>query len=198
MNRIHIPVLVLLAACAQAPASQSQPLTSAQQIAAAVAPAPADLQAGATVLGFDAGGKLTTLRQGTNGLICIADEPGDDRFHVACYHQAMDPFMARGRALKAEGKTRDEIATMRAQEIEAGTIKMPGQPAMLYQYFGQKDSFDPATSTVQNVRRLTVIYMPYATPETTGLPTSAPAGSPWLMDAGKPWAHIMLSEPEKK
>ena len=37
-----------------------------------------------------------------------------------------------------------------------------------------------------------------ATVETTGLPPSAPAGSPWLMDPGKPWAHIMLSEPEAK
>ncbi len=180
--------LLPAAAQAQAPAAE-------HQIAAAVAPAPPELQAGAAVLGYGADGRLTTLREGTNGLVCLADDPSDERFHVACYHEAMEPFMARGRALKAEGKTRDEIAAARMNEIEAGTLKMPEQPAMLYQYFGQPGSFDPATGTVKDVRRLTVIYMPYATVETTGLPASAPAGVPWLMDPGKPWAHIMLAEP---
>jgi len=40
---------------------------------------------------------------------------------------------------------------------------------------------------------LYVIYIPYATVESTGLATSPVSeGAPWLMDAGKPWAHIMV------
>lgn len=196
MKRSVLAVLVftvVLAASATAQAPQAD-----HQIAAAVAPAPPELQADATVLGFDADGALVTLRKGTNHLVCLADEPGDDRFHVACYHQALEPFMARGRALRAEGKERDDIAAIREQEIAEGKLAMPEQPTLLYQLFGTPESFDAATGTVQNTRRLTVIYMPYATAESTGLPTSAPAGAPWIMNPGKPWAHIMLLEAEKQ
>lgn len=188
--------LALAATLSLAPAARAQAPSAEVQIASAVTPAPAELQAGATVMGYDAEGRLVTLREGTNGLICLADDPSDERFHVACYHEAMEPFMARGRALRAEGKGRNEIASIREAEIAAGTLRVPDKPATLYQFFGQPGSLDPATGAVKDVRRLTVIYMPYATVETTGLPTSAPAGSPWLMDPGKPWAHIMLAEPE--
>lgn len=194
MNRTKCFTCVLLAALALLPAAQAQTLTAEQQIAAAVAPAPAELQEGARVLGYDEAGELVTLREGTNDLVCLADDPSDDRFHVACYHAAMEPFMARGRALRAEGKSRDEITQIRMAEIESGDIPMPEDPATLYQFFGSPENFDPATGTVTGARRLTVIYMPYATAETTGLPTSAPAGQPWLMDPGTPWAHIMLLE----
>ena len=50
------------------------------------------------------------------------------------------------------------------------------------------------TGEVTDVRPLYVMYMPYATTESTGLSSQAPMeGAPWLMDAGLPWAHIMYS-----
>ena len=178
-------------------AAQSFPSPEAQ-IAGAVSPAPPDMKDGARVLGFNAEGNMIELRSGSNDLICLADNPSDDRFHAACYQNTLEPFMSRGRELKAEGKGRDESRSIRLKEIESGTLKMPENPAALYQLFGKADSFDPATGAVQNVRPLYVMYMPYATPESTGLSSQAPsmAGAPWLMDGGTPWAHIMYSPPQ--
>ena len=195
MPRRLPPLLILigcLALAAPAAHAQTPPPTSEEQIAAAVTPAPPALQEGASVLGYDESGELVSLREGDGELVCLADDPADDRFHVACYHEALEPFMARGRELREEGKSRDEIMATREAEAEAGTLQMPQQPAALYSLTGPPDSFDPATGEVGGARPLRVVYIPYATAEQTGLPTSAPAGEPWLMDAGKPWAHIML------
>jgi len=49
----------------------------ADQIASAVLAAPKERRAAATVLGYNAKGEVITLRQGTNDLICLADDPRD-------------------------------------------------------------------------------------------------------------------------
>ena len=36
-------------------------------------------------------------------LICLADDPKIDALSVACYHKDLEPFMARGRELDADG-----------------------------------------------------------------------------------------------
>ena len=102
--------------------------------------------------------------------------------------------MSRGRELKKEGLGRNESRETRLKEIEAGTLKMPEHPAALYQLFGGPASLNSETGEVTEVKSLYVMYMPYATTETTGLSSQAPMeGAPWLMDAGLPWAHIMYS-----
>ncbi len=176
----------------------AQTLPSSEiQIAGAVSPLPDNLKAGAAVLGYDEAKKLIPLREGTNEMICLADNPFDDRFQAACYARTLEPFMARGRQLVAEGADRGASRDLRLKEIEAGTLKMPDAPAALYQLFGQADSFNTETGELSNVRPLYVMYIPYATTETTGLSTEPPMpGAPWLMDAGLPWAHIMYSPPQ--
>ncbi|CAN5482906.1 hypothetical protein BH23BAC3_BH23BAC3_05610 [soil metagenome] len=167
--------------------------TEEQQIQAAVSPAPAQMQDDATVLGYNQDGELITLREGSNELICLADAPGDDRFHTACYHKDLEPFMRRGRELSAEGMSGDEVREIRRQEIEEGTLPMPGKPMSLYSLTGDLDAWDYSTHSLKSARPLYVVYIPYATVESTGLSTSPVSeGAPWLMDAGKPWAHIMV------
>ncbi len=183
---------LLLIALTGVSCSQGQEMTAEQQIATAVLPAPPDRRAEATVLGYDRRGRLVTLREGTNDFVCVADEPGDERFHVACYHESLEPFMARGRALRAEGKSRAEIMRIREEEARAGTLPMPEQAAMLYVADGDIARFNPETNEVEGLTTRYVVYLPYATAASTGLPTSAPPGDPWIMDEGKPWAHIML------
>jgi hypothetical protein len=34
---------------------------------------------------------------------CLASDPAVARFHVACYHHSLEPFMACGRALREQG-----------------------------------------------------------------------------------------------
>lgn len=164
-----------------------------QQIAAAVHAAPEPMRDGAAVHGYDDSGNLITLREGQNELICLADDPSDDRFHAACYHKDLEPFMARGRELSAEGHSTEEVREIREQEVEAGDLPMPEKPMSLYSLTGDADAWDYETGTLRSARPLYVVYVPYATVETTGLSASpASEGAPWLMDPGKPWAHIMV------
>ena len=180
---------------AQAPAPVKSPAKvppPAEQIAAAVMPLPKELRDGASVLGYTADAKLVTLREGKNDMVCLASDPAADRFHVACYHRAMEPFMARGRALRAQGVKGDAVDSVRFAEVRAGTLKMPTQPAALYSLTGPAGSFDAATGEVKGARALYVIYIPFATEASTGIPATPARGTPWLMFPGTPKAHIMF------
>jgi hypothetical protein len=172
-----------LTACAQEP-------SAAQQIAGAVSPLPESMRDGAAVLGYRRG-KLVTLREGTNEMICLADDPGQEGFHAACYHRDLEPFMARGRALRAAGKERPAIDSVREAEIGSGALAMPREPRALYS-LSSKQEFDPAAGAAPDASGLQVVYMPYATEESTGI-SATPGPGPWLMVPGKPWAHLMIA-----
>ena len=155
-----------------------------------------NLRANATVLGYDASGKFVTLRKGSNDMICLADDPSQKMYHVACYHRALEPFMARGRELHARNLSHQAIDSIRLADVKSGRYAMPSKPAALYQYFAPRDSVDKSTGVVNGASYLYVVYMPYATPATTGLSANPIDGGPWIMYPGKPWAHIMI-EPQK-
>lgn len=189
--------LLLLALTVQAPATSPNVPSADAQIAGAVQAAPADQRDSATVVGFDPSGKHTTLRKGTGTLVCLADDPAQTGFSVACYHKDLEPFMARGRELAAAGtKGRGPAEDVRYKEIAAGTIKMPTVPTLLTVVQGS--SFDAASGTVAESYTRWVIYTPGATPESTGLPTTPGPGAPWLMFPGTPGAHIMISPARPK
>lgn len=170
---------------AQAPA--------ASQLAGALAAAPDSMRAAATVIGWSTDGRTAVLRKGTNGLVCLADEPGDARFGSACYHESLEPFMARGRELKAQKKTRAEIDSIRLADIKAKRYAFPAMPTVVYNLAGSADSVG-VDGAPRDAQRWYVVYTPYGTPETTGL-SLLPDGSgrPWLMYPGKPWAHAMIT-----
>jgi hypothetical protein len=186
---------VLFAVLAVAPAAAAAP-PAAEQIAAAIQAAPAERREGAGVLGYDESGKLVTLRPGSNDLICLYDDPGDDVWSVACYHKELEPFMARGRELAAQGVSGKERTDARLKEVDDGKLAMPKEPRALYVLHGS--GFDAATSSVKDAYLRWVIYTPYATPESTGLSTKPAENAPWLMDAGKAGAHIMITPPRPK
>ena len=164
---------------------------AAEQITAAVQPLPNDLRAGAKVLGYKTGTKLELLRAGNNGMTCLALYVHRRDFHVACYHDGLEPFMARGRELRENGVTGDQVDTVRFAEIKSGKLKMP-QQGTLYSLTGSKTVWDPATGKVTGARPLTVLYMPFATPESTGFSANPVASGPWLMMPGTPKAHVMM------
>ncbi len=164
----------------------------ATQIAAATLPLPEAMRANATVLGYRTAGKLETLRKGSNGMTCLAHNPADvDRFHVACYHDSLEPFMARGRELRAQGVKASQIDTVRFSEVESGKLKMPNSGA-LYSLTGPAGDFDAVKVAAPKSRLLFVVYLPGATQQSTGLSTVPLVGQPWLMLPGTPKAHIMF------
>jgi hypothetical protein len=204
MSALRLSILRLPAASAflsllpALPGAFGQEIPVATQVAAAVLAAPEDQREEASVLGYDAGGKLVTLREGESELVCLADDPSRGGLSVACYHESLEPYMARGRELVAEGITDpNERNRVRWQEAEKGTLSMPREPATLYVLSGS--AFDPASGVVDDPYLRFVIYVPWATEETTGL-TESPMGpgTPWLMYPGTPGAHIMISPPRPR
>jgi hypothetical protein len=164
---------------------------AADQIAAAVLAAPKEYRDAAAILGYNAQGALVTLRQGSNEMICLADDPSKESFSVACYHRDLEPYMARGRELVAQGVTGKERNVVRWKEIEEGKLAMPREPRTLYVLTGK--SFDARTGKVTDSYLRWVIYVPFATPESTGLSTRPSDNAPWLMFGGTAGAHIMIN-----
>lgn len=165
-------------------------------VATAVLAAPAALRDGAEVRAWTADERLVTLRDGSNGLICLADRPGDGEFGAACYHASLEPFMERGRELLREGVRGMERNEVRWREIEKGEIVMPPM-AMVYNIGHGSEDIDPATFDPATAMRLHALYVPGASTETTGI-TTDPGDGPWLMFAGTPSAHLMVGIPPRE
>lgn len=190
----RLNTLLLLGAVFLVPTADAQsPPPVAQQIAAAVTALPEKMREGAGVMGYKTAGKLELLRPAGNGMLCLADDPAEEQFHVSCYHEGMEPFMARGRQLRDQGVKGGQVDTVRFAEVKSGKLKMPTAPASLYQIFGPKDAFNAATGAVTGGRALFVVYIPFATEATTGLSAVPSADKPWLMLGGTPKAHIMFT-----
>jgi len=163
-------------------------------IATALMAAPEASRAGCKVIGFNMEGEFVTFKEGTNEFICLADNPMENGFSAACYHKNLEPFMARGRALKAEGKSFQEIFDIREQEAKEGILDMGGQGSTLHILYGPNDTYDPETNVVDGAKYRYVVYLPWATAESTGLPERPVAGNhPWIMNPGTHRAHIMIS-----
>ena len=190
--------MLILAIVGIAGPSRAQEGERQGRIDQALLAAPESMRSGATVLGVGAdplpGDVLGVLRPGTNGLICLADDPDRPDFHVACYHESLDPFMRIGRTLRSRGLDRSAVMEQRYAALEAGEFTMPGS-AVLYSVSADAAS-DPASDAddMPGLRRLTVVYVPGATTESTGLSGRPADGVPWLMLPGTPWAHIMISD----
>ena len=167
--------------------------TNAALIATALMAAPEKSRSECKVIGYNMAGKFVTMRAGNNEFIVLADNPNQDGFNAACYHKSLEPFMARGRALRAKGKTGQEIFAIRKSEMESGELKItPG--STLHIYFGAKTVYDAETSKVEGAQLRYVVYMPWATSESIGLPEAPIASNhPWIMNPGTHRAHIMIS-----
>ena len=196
---MHMKTILLLitvmAVCYQCYAQNDVPPADIQ-IKSALLAVPQEKRDSCTVYGYSADKQFILLRQGTNELICIADDPNQAGFSVACYFKDLEPFMQRGRELRKQGMNDQQIFDAREKEVNAGSLQMPKQPAALYVYSAEDKDFDRTTGEVKNGYLRYVIYVPYATGASTGLPEK-PSGSgkgmPWIMNPGTYRAHIMIN-----
>jgi hypothetical protein len=194
MKKFNLPLMtVLLAICGSAFAQEKD----AAVIALATMAAPTELKDSASVVRISEKGEVIVIRKGTNDMVCLADDPAQKGLNVSCYQKDLEPFMKRGRILKAEGKGHQEVFEIREKEVKEGKLKMPQHPSTLYVYTAQDGDFNPAAGTVSKGYLRYVIYIPYATSESTGLPLAPSApGMPWIMDPGTHRAHIMINPPQ--
>ncbi|MEQ9297511.1 MAG: hypothetical protein RIF33_03060 [Cyclobacteriaceae bacterium] len=192
----HFFILLLFAS----PSLLAQELPSKDiQISTAIMAAPESEKSVATVMGYSSlNGTLEVIREGSGDVICLTDDPTKSGFGVSCYHKDLEPFMARGRVLKADGLNGQEVFDKREEEVKAGSLSMPEDPTTLYVLTAPDDQYDRNTGEVSNSYLRYVIYIPYATVESTGLPLSPEnPGMPWIMDPGTHRAHIMINPPPK-
>ena len=191
-------LILVLSQIALSNCAQSKVPSKEVQIKLALLSAPADKRDRATVYGYSPDEEFILLRKGTNELICLADDPNQPGLSVACYHKDLEPFMKRGRDLRKQGKTTEEIFDTREKEVKAGKLKMPGQPATLFAYSSSKEDYNEQTGEVKKGYLRSVIYIPYATAQNTGLPLKPDApGLPWIMHPGTHGAHIMINPATK-
>ncbi len=174
MRSIFVLTAILLAAIATHADESAE-----ERIVQAVAALPEALRDGATVLSFDENGDSSVLRQGTNYMICWADEP-TERFIVSCFPKSKEKFEVRKRELRAGGA--EDWRDVLNREIRSGKLPLP-DGAITYTLLGSRFAL-----ALPNA----VIHVPYATPESTGLSTQPDGFRPWLMRPGQPRAHIML------
>ncbi len=187
--KLPATLMTALVLCVQPLIAQSDEVL----VRTALQAAPEDRRDGATVLSADG---QRTLRAGTNDLICLAPDANAEAFSTACYHDSLDPYMARGRALVREGVTDlNERYRIRWEEADAGTLAMPETPATLYVLYGPKEVWTPSTGAVEGASLRWVVYTPWATAESTGLSEAPVMGAPWLMFGGTAGAHIMIIPP---
>src|SRR5436190_20818040 len=130
-------LLLTLFAAAQAP------LSSNQTIAGALLPLPEQLRAGATVVRLDGSFRPEVLRKGTNGMVCIADAPNDERFDVRCYRDTFIPVVYRAFQLGYQVSGEKVEA-----EIEAGKLPLSNEPTAGYRCLGPIAGYDTSRNAV--------------------------------------------------
>jgi hypothetical protein len=183
---------VIIGSSLPIPSLNGQAKSVEREIIDAVSPLPAGLRAGAAVRVFRHGA-LQEVRAGANGMICLADDPARKGFHAACYHQSLEPFMARGRELRAGGLSGEATDSVRLAEFTSGKLPLPTPGAFLASISHEDDAFDPSGGVPAGTRGLYVVYLPYATEASTGIPATPARDRPWLMYPGKPTAHVMIA-----
>lgn len=192
--RTRITILLISGLFATSSIAQNEIPSKKVQIETATQAAPEMYREDAKVLGYGTDGSLITLREGSNGLICLADNPKEKGFSAACYSDKLEAFMQRGRELEAEGKTTVEKQAVRKKEIDEGTLMMPEEAAIVYVLYASQEDYNPENGTLNESKIRYVFYKPYMTVEETGLPDKPQErGMPWLMDANTHRSHIMIT-----
>ena len=153
----------------------------ATKIAQAVMPLPPSLQAGATVVAVASNGEKTVLRQGSNQMMCRADDPAPG-FMVICYHTDLDPYWTLAAPVLADGATPNEERDFLLTAVSDGKLE-PVRGGILYVLNG---------TFVENALPMSVIFIPNLTAAASGLANVPNQHQPWLMWEGTSLSHVMI------
>lgn len=175
MKRAFLYLSIGAAACLASPVLAD---ANADMIASAETAAPAALSKDATIMGFDASGMMTSLRDGSNGWTCMPDNPGTP---------GPDPM-----CIDANGMEWAK-AWMNKANPPAGKIGFG------YMLAGGSDSNTDPYATEKTADNHWVITGPHVMifnygDSMAGYPDSPDPDptKPYVMYAGTPYAHLML------
>lgn len=162
-----------------------EPGASQADVDKALIAAPGSQKAQATVIKWKPDFTYDTLRKGTNRLVCYdrSGFPLQAPFSVQCTSIANLDRVAQNLKAQALGD-RDKSEAMLAEAEKNGTRVKPEYGSMWYSVAGpSQDQARP---------HHTMIAVPGATTQSTGLPENPKLGGAWIMNAGTLTAHIMV------
>lgn len=175
--------LVVVGILAIAPHSYAQ--SDAALIEQALVAAPGRARRDASVVKWNADQTYTTIKEGTNQVVCYsrADERDRPPFAVQCTTTANLERVAQNRKFHAESTDADGERALVAAAAQNGTRV----PAAYGSFFTSTNGADQATAFSH-----TTIAMPEATTASAGFPDNPKQGGAWIMAAGTSEAHLML------
>ena len=178
MKRIALLVIGLVAASAGAFAQAEDPAISTPLLAA-----PENMRAAATVVKWSPDHSYTTLRKGTNRLVCYdrSGFPLQQPFSLECTSIANLDRVAQNMKAEALGDKMKSEAMLNAQEKDGTRVK-PEFGSVWYHLMGPDR---------EHPRNHMTIAVPGATTQSLGLPDNPRQGGVWIMNAGTTTAHLM-------
>jgi hypothetical protein len=189
MTRILVTLVGVLALTAAAAAQQAaapppplEPGASQADVDLALLAAPANQRNQATVVKWKPDFTHTTLRKGTNRLVCYdrSGQPNQQPFSVECTSIANLERVAQNMRFEAMGEARQ--SALESAEKDDTRIK-PEFGSVFYNFFGPSR---------EQARSHTTVAVPGATAQSMGLPDNNKMGGAWIMNAGTSTAHIMI------
>lgn len=200
MKRIALIVLGVVAISASAlaqgrggpppPPPPLEPGASQADVDLALMAAPAPLKDQATVIKWKPDFTYTTLRKGTNKLVCF-DKSGmalQPAVSIECTQLGNLDRVAQNMKIEAAAGDRPKAQAMFDAAEKDGSRVKPEFGTVWYHVFGQdKDHVDR-----EHTRTHMTIAVPGATAQTLGLPDNPQQGGVWLMNAGTTTAHLMV------
>ncbi|HXW57459.1 MAG TPA: hypothetical protein VEJ67_17030 [Candidatus Cybelea sp.] len=151
--------------------------TKQEKIQRALSAAPPGIAKAAKVVDIDNQGKMTVLREGTNGFTCIPGHPG----------------VVGDVAMCADGASMQWLNDLMSHKPKP-TNREPG---VIYMMAGGTDwsGTDPFATSGTPIKEPPhwMIMWPFD-PKSSGLPTTPKQTGTWIMWAGTPWAHLMINQ----
>jgi hypothetical protein len=186
-------VAVTASALAQAPAGRGAPPpppppleagASQAEVDTALLAAPANLKDQATVIKWKPDQTYTTLRKGTNRLVCFdrSGFPLMQPFSIECTSLGNLDRVAQNMKTEALGDRAKAQAAF--DELEKNGTRVKPEFGSVFWHVQGPDR--------ERARPHMTVAVPGATMATLGLPENGRGGTAWIMNAGTTTAHIMV------
>jgi hypothetical protein len=195
MKRMATIVVTLMAASVIVMAQQRggppppppplEPGASQADVDKALLAAPGNLKNQATVIKWAPDHTYTTLRKGTNSLVCYdrSGFPVQQAFSVECTMLGNLDRVKQNMTVEANAGDRPKAEAQFADLEKAGTRVKPEFGSVFYHWQGPDQD---------RARGHMTVAVPGATTASMGLPDNGRGGGVWIMNAGTTTAHLMV------
>jgi hypothetical protein len=162
-----------------------EPGASQADVDKALLAAPGNLKNQATVIKWAPDHTYTTLRKGTNGLVCYdrSGFPVQQAFSVECTQMGNLDRVKQNMTVEAEAGDRAK-AEAKFGELEKGGQRVKPEFGSVFYHWQGPDQ--------DRARGHMTIAVPGATMASLGLPENGRGGGVWIMNAGTTTAHLMV------